>query len=415
MYKILGIPDSLLKEVEDAENQLQAQFDNLERICEYWSIRILDAFRKAQVSEYSFFSSSGYGYNDEGRSAVEEVYSRVFGTESALVRPQMVSGTHAITLGFRGILRPGDRVLIATGLPYDTMQTVLGISGNSPSALKNFGISFDVLPLQEDDSIDLEGLQDELKKPTKMVYFQRSRGYSDRHTFSDIELEEAMRLVRKQSDAIIYVDNCYGEFVSWTEPTFYGADLMAGSLIKNPGGGLAQSGGYLVGRADLVELAAEALTSPGLGSKLGATFNQTKLVLQGLYQAPLMVLQAMKSATLFSKVLQSRGYWVSPRPEEPRFDTVQLIGFRTRDELIQFCRAIQHASPVDSYVTPEPGPMPGYEHEVIMAAGTFVQGATSELSADAPLREPYRAYLQGSLNYFQSKLALLEFLTKLLD
>ncbi|MDD2431858.1 MAG: methionine gamma-lyase family protein, partial [Firmicutes bacterium] len=405
MYKELGIEDSFLKEVEDAENELKDQFAELESICEFWSIRILDAFRKARVSEYSFFSSSGYGYNDEGRFHLEEVYSKVFGTESALVRPQMVSGTHAITLGLRGVLKPGDRVLIATGLPYDTMQTVMGLSGNSPSALKNYQINFDVLPLIEDDTIDLNLLKEKLHFPTKMVYFQRSRGYSDRHTFSNSELEQAMEVVHQNSDAICYVDNCYGEFVSRKEPTFYGADLVAGSLIKNPGGGLAQSGGYLVGQADLVELAAEALTAPGLGSEVGATFNQTKLVLQGLYQAPIMVLQATKSAVLFSKVLRKRGYWVSPLPHEARFDTVQLIGFNTKNELINFCRAIQYCSPIDSFVTPEPGPMPGYEHEVIMAAGTFVQGATSELSADAPLKQPYRAYLQGSLNYFQSKLA----------
>ena len=322
MYYSLGIDEKLLQEVKDAETSLAPVFSHFESICEYWSVRILNAFREAHVSEYSFFSSCGYGYNDDGRSAVEDVYSKVFGTEKALVRPQMVSGTHAITLGLRGVLRPGDRVVLATGLPYDTMQTVMGLSGNSPSALNLYNIDFDVLPLK-DNHIDLEGLKDKLSKPAKMVYFQRSRGYS--------------------------------------------------------GGGLAQSGGYLVGKADLVELAAEALTAPGLGSEVGATLNQTKLVLQGLYQAPIMVLQAMKSAALFATVLHKRGYWVSPKPEEKRTDTVQLLGFNQKEDLIHFCQAIQHSSPIDSFVTPEPAPMPGYENEVIMAAGTFVQGATSEL------------------------------------
>lgn len=412
MYSKLGISDGLLHEVESAEKELEAKFRELESVCEYWSVRILDAFRGAHVAEYSFFSSCGYGYNDEGRSAVEEVYSKVFGTESALVRPQIVSGTHAITLGLKGVLRPGDRVVLATGLPYDTMQTVMGLSGDSFSSLKKYQIQIDVLDLKE-EKIDLEGLKDKLKQETKMVYFQRSRGYSDRPSFRVEELKSAIELVHKYSDAVCYVDNCYGEFVEKEEPTFMGADLIAGSLIKNPGGGLAQAGGYLAGRADLVELSAEALTAPGLGSELGATFNQTKLVLQGLYQAPIMVLQAMKSALLFAYVLQKRGYWVSPDPFEKRTDTVQLIGFNNKEEMISFCQAIQHCSPVDSFVTPVPGPMPGYEVDVIMAAGTFVQGATSELSADAPLREPYRAYLQGSLNYFQSKLALLEFLRKI--
>ncbi len=412
MYKNLGIDNNLIEEVKKAENELKEQFFELESICETWSLCILDAFRKARVSEYSFFSTSGYGYNDQGREVVEEVYSKVFGTESALVRPHIVSGTHAITLGLRGVLRPFDRVLIATGLPYDTMQSVMGLSGNFSSALKNYNIEIDVLPLKN-GNIDLEGLKEKLLRPTKMVYFQRSRGYSDRPSLDSNTLKKAMEIVHELSDAVCYIDNCYGEFVERVEPTFYGADLMAGSLIKNPGGGLAQSGGYLVGQADLVELAAEALTAPGLGSEVGASLNQTKSVLQGLYQAPLMVLQAMKSALLFSKVLQYRGYWVSPTPSELRSDTVQLIGFESKSELISFCQAIQYCSPIDSFVTPQPAPMPGYDSEVIMAAGTFVQGATSELSADAPLREPYRAYLQGSLNYYQSKLALLEFLRKI--
>ena len=411
MYYSLGIDEKLLQEVKDAETSLAPVFSHFESICEYWSVRILNAFREAHVSEYSFFSSCGYGYNDDGRSAVEDVYSKVFGTEKALVRPQMVSGTHAITLGLRGVLRPGDRVVLATGLPYDTMQTVMGLSGNSPSALNLYNTDFDVLPLK-DNHIDLEGLKDKLSKPAKMVYFQRSRGYSDRPSFTVDALKEIIDFVHANSAAICYVDNCYGEFVEESEPTLVGADLAAGSLIKNPGGGLAQSGGYLVGKADLVELAAEALTAPGLGSEVGATLNQTKLVLQGLYQAPIMVLQAMKSAALFATVLHKRGYWVSPKPDEKRTDTVQLLGFNQKEDLIHFCQAIQHSSPIDSFVTPEPAPMPGYENEVIMAAGTFVQGATSELSADAPLREPYRAYLQGSLNYYQSKLALLEFLRK---
>lgn len=363
--------------------------------------------RECKVSDIHFNTSSGYAYDDIGRSKLEELYARVFAAESALVRTQFVSGTHALATVLFGILRPGDKLVSLTGTPYDTMQTVIGHTASSSGSLKEYGILYDELPLNE-GRVDVERIADVLDERTKMVLIQRSRGYSRRPTLLIEDIREICNQVhRLRPDCICFVDNCYGEFVESLEPTQAGADIMAGSLIKNPGGGLAPTGGYIVGREDLVELASYRLTAPGMGAELGASLVNNRLFFQGLFLAPHVVSQALKGALFAAGIFENLGYTTYPRISDERGDIIQAIELGTAEKLVAFCSGVQKYSPVDSFVKPEPWDMPGYTDQIIMAAGTFVQGASIEFSADGPLRSPYNVYLQGGLTFEQVMFGIL--------
>ena len=363
--------------------------------------------RECKVSDIHFNTSSGYAYDDIGRSKLEELYAKVFAAESALVRTQFVSGTHALATVLFGILRPGDKIISLTGTPYDTMQTVIGYTASSSGSLKEYGILYDELPLNE-GRVDVERIADVLDERTKMVLIQRSRGYSRRPTLLIEDIREICNQVhRLRPDCICFVDNCYGEFVESLEPTQAGADIMAGSLIKNPGGGLAPTGGYIVGREDLVELASYRLTAPGMGAELGASLVNNRLFFQGLFLAPHVVSQALKGALFAAGIFENLGYTTYPRISDERGDIIQAIELGTAEKLVAFCSGVQKYSPVDSFVKPEPWDMPGYTDQIIMAAGTFVQGASIEFSADGPLRSPYNVYLQGGLTFEQVMFGIL--------
>ena len=399
--------------VNRAEKWLQPAFGRLEEIALVNEKRVLDAFRAEPVSPRHFAPTEGYGYDDLGRDALDRVFARALQTEDALVRPQIANGTHAIFLALSGLLEPGDVVFSATGRPYDTLETAVGLSGSEPNALARFGIEFRKADLKEageepfDIDVILAGITDHPE--VKMLYVQRSRGYAWREAISVERMEPLFRKVKAvRPDMVIAVDNCYGEFTEAREPSAAGADVMMGSLIKNCGGGIAPTGGYIAGRKDLIERISYRLTVPGSGREVGSYAASYRPFFQGLFLAPHTVLQCLKTAMLFGEVFDELGYEVMPKGERPRADIVQSIRFKEPGELVAFCRAVQHASPVDSNVTPEPWAMPGYADPVIMAAGTFVQGATTELSADGPIRPPFAVYMQGSLTYEHGKLALLE-------
>lgn len=387
--------------------ELAPSFRRIEQISEENTLKVLTAMRECKVSDIHFNTSSGYAYDDIGRSKLEELYARVFAAESALVRTQFVSGTHALATVLFGILRPGDKLVSLTGTPYDTMQTVIGYTASSSGSLKEYGILYDELPLNE-GRVDVERIADVLDERTKMVLIQRSRGYSRRPTLLIEDIREICNQVhRLRPDCICFVDNCYGEFVESLEPTQAGADIMAGSLIKNPGGGLAPTGGYIVGREDLVELASYRLTAPGMGAELGASLVNNRLFFQGLFLAPHVVSQALKGALFAAGIFENLGYTTYPRISDKRGDIIQAIELGTAEKLVAFCSGVQKYSPVDSFVKPEPWDMPGYTDQIIMAAGTFVQGASIEFSADGPLRPPYNVYLQGGLTFEQVMFGIL--------
>ena len=387
--------------------ELAPSFRRIEQISEENTLKVLTAMRECKVSDIHFNTSSGYAYDDIGRSKLEELYARVFAAESALVRTQFVSGTHALATVLFGILRPGDKLVSLTGTPYDTMQTVIGHTASSSGSLKEYGILYDELPLNE-GRVDVERIADVLDERTKMVLIQRSRGYSRRPTLLIEDIREICNQVhRLRPDCICFVDNCYGEFVESLEPTQAGADIMAGSLIKNPGGGLAPTGGYIVGREDLVELASYRLTAPGMGAELGASLVNNRLFFQGLFLAPHVVSQALKGALFAAGIFENLGYTTYPRISDERGDIIQAIELGTAEKLVAFCSGVQKYSPVDSFVKPEPWDMPGYTDQIIMAAGTFVQGASIEFSADGPLRPPYNVYLQGGLTFEQVMFGIL--------
>ena len=387
--------------------ELAPSFRRIEQISEENTLKVLTAMRECKVSDIHFNTSSGYAYDDIGRSKLEELYARVFAAESALVRAQFVSGTHALATVLFGILRPGDKLVSLTGTPYDTMQTVIGHTASSSGSLKEYGILYDELPLNE-GRVDVERIADVLDERTKMVLIQRSRGYSRRPTLLIENIREICNQVhRLRPDCICFVDNCYGEFVESLEPTQAGADIMAGSLIKNPGGGLAPTGGYIVGREDLVELASYRLTAPGMGAELGASLVNNRLFFQGLFLAPHVVSQALKGALFAAGIFEKLGYTTYPRISDERGDIIQAIELGTAEKLVAFCGGVQKYSPVDSFVKPEPWDMPGYTDQIIMAAGTFVQGASIEFSADGPLRPPYNVYLQGGLTFEQVMFGIL--------
>ena len=362
-------------------------------------MKVLDAMRECQVSEAHFNTTSGYAYDDIGRSKIEELFAKVFGAERALVRTNFVSGTHALATVLFGILRPGDKLVSITGAPYDTMQTVIGYANESPGSLKEFGVLYDELEMI-DGKVDMAGIAGKITPDTKMVLIQRSRGYSMRNPLTIEEIGAICQEVKKvKPDCICFVDNCYGEFVDTQEPVQAGADIMAGSLIKNPGGGVALTGGYIAGKSDLVELCSYRLTAPGMGDELGASLANNRMIFQGFFLAPHVVAQAIKGAVFAAALFALLGYKTLPLPTDVRGDIIQAIQLDTPEKLIAFCRGIQKYSPVDSFAAPEPWDMPGYADKIIMAAGTFVQGASIELSADGPLRAPYNVYLQGGLTF----------------
>ena len=398
-----------------AEELLTVRFREFDDYAVTNQARVLDAFRKHRVSDFHLHGSSGYGYGDSGREVIENIYADLFAGESALVRAQFASGTHALACALFGVLRPGDELVVATGNPYDTLGPVIGLAGAGPSSLKAWGVGSRIVPLLADGGVDVSVLASALTRKTRLVHIQRSRGYHWRKALSLPELAQIVALVKAyDANIVCLVDNCYGEFVSTTEPGHHGADLTVGSLIKNPGGGLALTGGYIAGQAHLVQLAAERLYAPGIAGQVGASFGMNRGFLQGLFLAPAVVCACLKGAALLAQACELLGLDTSPGPLEPRGDIIQAVRMPSRKSLIEFCQRIQSASPIDAHVTPVPGKLPGYECDVVMAAGTFVLGASSELSADAPLREPLTVYVQGGLSYAHIKVALAHALPTLL-
>ena len=406
---------SSLQIIRDAEEKLAVRFEQLEENAYHNQAKVLTAFKKYHLRDSHFNPSSGYGYGDIGRERLEDIYAEVFKGEDALVRSQIVSGTHAISSCLFAILRPGDHLLSISGRPYDTLANIIGQDNNIPGTLVDRGIYYEEVKLDQNEHPDYEAISAAVNKNTTMVLIQRSRGYSLRPALSTEEITKMVRLVReKNSSTIIMVDNCYGEFVELREPLECGADIMAGSLIKNPGGGLAPSGGYITGKRELVERVAYHLTAPGLGKEMGAFLINKRNFFQGLFLAPHVVLQALKSAVLLAYVFEQYGYQVSPRWDEARADIVQAILLNNPDEVLQFCQLVQSNSPVDSDLTLEFGEMPGYSDKIVMAAGTFVQGSSIELSCDAPLRQPYAVYMQGGLTYEHNRFVIKELIDNLI-
>ena len=406
-----------MKEIsEKALLKCNEKFAEIDRITEFNQQRVLKAFIDNGVSESHFAGSTGYGYGDRGREVLDEVTAQIFGAEDALIRHSFASGTHTLSVMLFGVLRPGDTVLCATGTPYDTIHSVIGLSGEGMGSLKDFGIGFEIIELKEDGTVDLDELQKKLKeKEYKAVYIQRSRGYSLRPTLTSKEIKEITDIVKANSKAITMLDNCYGEFTEYETPAEIGVDVFAGSLIKNPGGGIAKCGGYIAGKKELVELCSYRLTTPGIGKEVGATLGNSRDIFMGLFHAPHVTGEALKTAVFTASVFEEMGYWVSPTSSEIRADIIQCIKLGNSEKLIAFCQGLQSGSVVDSYVVPEPWAMPGYDSDVIMAAGAFTNGSSIELSADAPLREPFAVWLQGGLNFHSAKIGVLLGAQRVLD
>lgn len=402
----LGLSERVTALGQEAEAALAPSFARIDAISDYNTQKVLAAFRRHRVSDTMFAGTTGYGYDDHGRDTLDQIYADLFGTESALVRLGFVNGTHALSCALFAALEPGDTMLSVTGAPYDTLLGT--ITGDCAGSMKRYGIGYRQVDLKN-GMPDLPAIAAAAGAPDiKMVFLQRSRGYAVRQTLSCADMQAVCETVRRVNpSAVIMVDNCYGEFTEKFEPTQVGADMCAGSLIKNPGGGLAPTGGYIAGRSDLIENAAYRLTAPGIGGECGCTMGQNRLLYQGLFMAPHTTAQALKTAVFCAKIMQSLGFAVDPAPEAPRYDIIQTIAFGAPDPLRRFCEGIQAGAPVDSFVTPEPWAMPGYDDPVIMAAGAFVQGASIELSADAPMREPYVCYMQGGLTYPSGKAGIL--------
>ncbi len=415
MYQQLGISKEVIELVNKAEKDCKDVFAKIDAICEYNSAKVLKAFWDNNVSEVHFNSTTGYGYNDIGREVVEKVFAQVLGSEDALVRGQFISGTHALTVTLFALLRPRDVLLSITGKPYDTLDEVIGIQDN-PSSLKAFGVKYEEIDLV-DNNFDEQKILNRLKQgKVKVIEIQRSKGYSTRESISIDKIEDIIKKIRKvDKDVIIMIDNCYCEFVSLKEPIEVGSDIIVGSLIKNLGGGIAPNGAYVAGRCDLVELVAERLTVPGEGREVGPTLGINKSFLQGLFMAPSVVANALKTAVVASRTMELLGYDVEPKYNEDRVDIVQNIIFHNKEKLINYCQGIQMASPIDSNAIPEPADMPGYLDKVIMAAGCFTQGSSIELSCDGPLREPYIAYMQGGLTYEYGKIAVMKAVNRIIN
>lgn len=417
MYQQFGIS----KPVIDLGNQILAEIEHrftaIDETAEINQLKVIHAMQKNRVAENHLWGTTGYGYNDAGRDTLEKVYADIFHTEDALVRSQITCGTHALTIALSAILRPGDELLSPVGKPYDTLEGIIGIEGtDTKGSLREFGISYRQVDLLEGSEFDYDGIRAALNERTKLVTIQRSKGYALRQTLSVERIGELIRFIKDiRPDVICMVDNCYGEFVETMEPSDVGADLCVGSLIKNPGGGMAPLGGYIAGRKDLVELAAYRLTAPGLGKEVGASLNVNSSFYQGLFLAPTVVAGALKSAIFAANLYERLGFTASPSGKEERHDIIQAIAFGSPERVIAFCQGIQQAAPVDSFVLPEPYAMPGYHSDVIMAAGAFIQGSSIELSADAPIEPPYSVFFQGGITWFHGKLGILKTLQNMLD
>ncbi len=414
-YKQLGISEEVYAFGKKVEEKLTERFQKVDEVAEFNQLKVIHAMQERRVSEACFNYASGYGYNDMGRDTLEEVYASVFHTESALVRPQITCGTHALSLALSANLRPGDELLSPAGKPYDTLEEVIGIR-ESKGSLAEYGITYRQVDLLPDGTFDYENIKKAITEKTKLVTIQRSKGYQTRPSFSVAQIGELIAFVKKiKPDVICMVDNCYGEFVETIEPSDVGADMVVGSLIKNPGGGLAPIGGYIAGKNECIENCAYRLTSPGLGKEVGASLGVMQSFYQGLFLAPTVVSGALKGAIFAANIYEELGFPVIPNGSESRHDIIQAVEFGTPEGVIAFCQGIQAAAPVDSYVTPEPWAMPGYDSDVIMAAGAFVQGSSIELSADGPIKPPYAVYFQGGLTWTHAKLGILMSLEKLVQ
>lgn len=415
IYRELGIGDEVLGFGRQVEEGLKERFAAIDEVAEFNQMKVIRGMQENRVSDIHFAATTGYGYNDLGRDTLEDVYASVFHGESALVRPQLISGTHALHVALSGNLRPGDELLSPVGKPYDTLEEVIGIR-DSVGSLKEYGVSYRQVDLLEDGSFDFEGIRKALNEKTKLVTIQRSKGYDTRPTLSVARIGELIAFIKGiKPEVICMVDNCYGEFVETIEPTDVGADMIVGSLIKNPGGGLAPIGGYIVGKKECVDKASYRLSAPGLGKEVGASLGLNQQLYQGLFLSPTVVAGALKGAVFAANVYERLGYAVVPDGTQSRHDIIQAITFGTPEGVIAFCKGIQAAAPVDSFVTPEPWDMPGYDSPVIMAAGAFVQGSSIELSADGPIKPPYAVYFQGGLTWYHAKLGILKSLQQLLD
>lgn len=415
IYKTAGISEEVYKFSNEILDSLKERFEKIDNVAEYNQIKVINAMQKNKVSEMHFNGSSGYGYNDDGRDNLEAVYASVFNTEDALVRPNLVCGTHALTIALAGNLRPGDELLSISGKPYDTLEEVIGIR-ESKGSLAEYGITYRQVELLENGTFDLDKIKEAINEKTKVVAIQRSKGYQTRKTLSVAEIARAINFVKSiDKKLIVMVDNCYGEFVETVEPSDFGADMIVGSLIKNPGGGLAPIGGYIAGTKECIENCAYRLTTPGLGKEVGASLNINKSLYQGLFMAPTVTASALKGAIFAANVYEKLGFKVVPNATESRHDIIQAVEFGIPEGVIEFCKGIQAAAPVDSYVEPEPWAMPGYDSDVIMAAGAFVSGSSIELSADGPIKPPYAVYFQGGLTFPHAKYGIMMSLQKLVD
>lgn len=409
-----GISPRVLDLVKRAEGEISDSYQILDDIMAYNQYKVLSALQNHRIADMHFAWNTGYGYDDPGREAVEKVYAEIFGTEAALVRPTIVNGTHALAITLMGVLRPGDELIYCSGGPYDTLEEVIGIRGEGMGSLKEYGVTYKQVDLLADGSIDLETLGKTISDKTKMVSIQRATGYSWRNSITVNQIAEVAEFVHKiNPDIVCMADNCYGEFLDVKEPTNVGIDVMAGSLIKNPGGGLALTGGYVCGRKDLIDKIAYRMTCPGIGAECGLTFGQTRSVLQGLFMAPKVVNGAVKGAMLCAKAYEMLGFDIRPGVSDSRSDIIQSVKLGSPEAVVAFCEGIQAAAPIDAHVTPVPWAMPGYESDVVMAAGAFVQGSSIELSADAPIREPYIVYFQGGLTYEHSKFGVIKSIQQL--
>ena len=415
LYEEMGISPAVYAYGEKIIAKLRERFDEIDKVAEYNQAKVLTAFRKNRVSATCFAASTGYGYNDEGRDKLEQVYADVFHTEAALVRPHITCGTHALTIALSANLLPGDELLSPVGLPYDTLQEVIGIRP-SPCSLAEYGVSYRQVDLLEGGAFDWEGIRSAINEKTKLITIQRSKGYATRPTFSVSQIGELIAFCKQiKPDVLVMVDNCYGEFVEPIEPSDVGADMIVGSLIKNPGGGLASSGGYIAGTQHCIDRCAYRLSAPGLGQEVGANFGLMGSLYQGFFLSPTVTASAEKGAIFAANLYEPLGFRCVPNATESRHDIIQAVELGSPEGMIAFCKGIQAAAPVDSFATPIPGDMPGYDSQVIMAAGAFVQGSTMELSADGPIREPYAVYFQGGLTWYHAKLGILMSLQKMVD
>ena len=415
MYKNMGICDEVYDYCDNIIKSLHDRFEEIDKNAEYNQMKVIKAMQDNKVAEMHLSGTTGYGYNDDGRDTLEKVYSDIFKTEDVLVRPQIICGTHALNVALSSNLRPGDELLSPVGKPYDTMDEIIGIRP-SKGSLAEYGITYAQVDLLPDGGFDYEGIKNAINERTKLVTIQRSKGYASRPTLSVERIGELISFIKGiKPDVICMVDNCYGEFVERIEPSEVGADMIVGSLIKNPGGGLAPCGGYIAGKKECVEQAAYRLSSPGLGKEVGATLGVNQSFYQGLFLSPVVVAGALKGAIFAANVYEKAGFVVRPDGSEPRYDIIQAVELGSADGLLAFCKGIQAAAPVDSFVTPEPWPMPGYDSDVIMAAGAFVQGSSIELSADGPLKEPYSVFFQGGLTWYHAKLGIMMSVQKMFE